>query len=282
MNDLLSAIDSTVSEAVKAAAPKKAAKPKAEPKPKAEAKPKAEPKAKAEPKPKAEPKAEPVAKPEPVTFKGFELAEGADIALLQSATDGAKAALDQIQSKDADLLGAYLALGEFQSEAVKLFKSMKLYGQYLAQELPASQSLDPALRSNCKWVYEALNLNGHEGSDILRVLGVNDLSAYKSKNPTVIKRDYKAIKDKAEAKAKADKMGLEYEDEDEAAGKVRKVEKEAEDKKTAASLKKAMKRFETLMNQHPDKEGAIEEACTIMAEVLSRKGKDQLDYILSL
>ena len=77
-------------------------------------------------------------------------------------------------------------------------------------------------------------------------------------------------------------MGIAYDDESEAAGKVRKAEKEAEDKKAAASLKKAMKRFETLLSQHPDKEGAIEEACTIMAEVLSRKGKDQLDYILSL
>jgi hypothetical protein len=147
----------------------------------------------------------------------YDLNAAADPKALKAAAAVASKALTAIGNKDADLLKHYMALGQFQSEAVKLFKSVKLYGMFLAKELPASQDLDSALRSNCKWLYEALNVEGAEGSDLLVVLGVNQLEDYKSKNPTVIKRDYKGAKKEAELAAMAEEAGKTVEElEDEA------------------------------------------------------------------
>ncbi|MBD3754212.1 MAG: hypothetical protein IE937_01055 [Gammaproteobacteria bacterium] len=256
-------------------APKKPAKKPAKNKPKAD-KPKAEPKVK-------EPK------PEPMVIKGadgttYEIAEGVDPATVEAEAKVAQAAIDAINNKDADLLGSYMALGKFQSEASKLFKSSKLYGQFLKNELPASQALDAALRSNCKWLYEAMNVEGAEGfSDLLHMLGgINRLEDYKSANPTVIKRAYKQAKKKADKLAEAEKAGIAVEDEDEALEALAKKEEASEKRKATRDLNNAIKRFEALVSEHHDKNDSIKEASDILREVLSRKSKEQIEYLLSL
>jgi hypothetical protein len=157
---------------------------------------------------KAAPKAPKVkeVKPEPVvvTFEGYELAEGADHATVFKGYQDAAQALDAIGTKDKALVGSYLALGEFQSKVAPLFKSTKIYGQFLKDKLPASQSLDPALRSNCKWLFENM-------TDVLSVLKLNQIEDYKSANPTVIKRDFKAAQALAEKQAKAEELGTDVE-----------------------------------------------------------------------
>lgn len=152
-------------------------------------------------------------KPKAVILKGadgseYELAADADPKEVQKEAASLRKSLGAIAKKDDSLLSHYLALGKFQSLVSKLFKSTKLYGQYLAKELPESQQLDAALRSNCKWLYEALNVIGAEGSDILSVLGVNRIEDYKSKNPTVIKRDYKAKAEELEKLKAAEELGV--------------------------------------------------------------------------
>jgi hypothetical protein len=195
-------IQDAVNEAIEEMATQptpKADKPKAGPKPKAE-KPKAAPKAKAE-------KPKPAPKPEPLKVDGFEVKEGADLVFLSEATKMANEAIESINRKDADLLGQYLSLGMFQSSVVGMFASTKVYGQYVAAKVPASAALDAALRSNCKWLYEALNKEDHEASDILTILGVNRIEDFKSANPTVIRREYKSLAELSKAKAKADAEG---------------------------------------------------------------------------
>lgn len=153
---------------------------------------------------------------------GFELRPEADPTIIANALEAAQAAAERINSKDADLLGAYLEIGKLAAEIAPAFKSMKVYGQALAKLVPASQSLDPALRSNCKWLHEALHATD---SDLLVTLNVNRLEDYKSANPTVIRREYKAVKD-AQAEAKeAEEAGLTVEELE---------AKEKADKETAA------------------------------------------------
>ncbi len=270
MNDMLPVVEPV----------KKAAKPKAAAKAPAKAAPKAEPKAPAKPNKvvKAEAKA--------VLFKAasgasYELSKDADPKLLKAAAADAAKALGAIGKKDADLLSHYMTLGKFQSEAAPLFKSSKLYGQFLAAELPASQELDPALRSNCKGVYEALKKAGAEGSDILSVLGVNRIEDYKSKNPTVIKRDYKA---KAEEVAKAKAA-------EEAGKSVEELEAEAEAKANAeseAAKEKAKKLIEEFAKSVAAKAmaGRKDEAETdvvdVLYEALFGKKKEAVEMIDSL
>jgi hypothetical protein len=201
-------IQDAVNEAIEEMATQptpEADKPKAGPKPKAD-KPKAAPKSKAEPKPKAE-KPAPAPKPEPITIDGFEVKEGADLVFLSEATKMANEAIESINRKDADLLGQYLSLGMFQSSVADMFASTKVYGQYVAAKVPASASLDAALRSNCKWLYEALNKEDHEAADILTILGVNHIENFKSANPTVIRREYKSRAEIAYAQAEAAAKG---------------------------------------------------------------------------
>jgi hypothetical protein len=197
-----------------------------QPKPKAE-KPKAGPKPKAD-KPKAE-KPKPAPKPEPLKVDGFEVKEGADLVFLSEATKLANEAIESINRKDADLLGQYLSLGMFQSSVVGMFASTKVYGQYVAAKVPASVSLDAALRSNCKWLYEALNKADHEASDLLTILGVNRIEDFKSANPTVIRREYKSLAEVSQTKAKAEAEGKTVEElEAEAEAKEAEAKKKAE------------------------------------------------------
>lgn len=195
---------------------------------KSKAKRPAKGKAKEEPKeePKEETPAEP--KPEPKMVGGVEVKDDADPEVIAKETEAAAAAFEKVANKDGELLESYLALGGFASKVSPMFASPKLYGQYLAKTIPASAKLDAALRSNCKWLWEALNLPDHEASDILSVLGgINDISSFKSQNPTVIKREYaKAVKAK-EAKEALKAEGKEVEDDEEAIKEVSKAAKEA-------------------------------------------------------
>lgn len=224
--DVAAAVEQVISSAAPADLPKakaKASKPKAD---KAKGKPKAEEKPKAGNKAKAE---EEKTKKAKIILKGadgseYELAEGADPKEVAKEAASLRKSLAAISKKDDSLLSHYLGLGKFQSLVSKLFKSTKLYGQYLAKELPESQELDAALRSNCKWLYEALNVEGSEGSDILSVLNVNRIEDYKSKNPTVIKRDYKAKKEELDKLKAAEELGVtveELESEEEAEAKAK-------------------------------------------------------------
>ena len=141
------------------------------------------------------------------------MTEDADTTVLDNALKSARESFSAIGRKDADLLSAYLDIGAFLSEVAPMFKSPKLFGQFVAKELPESAKLDPALRSNCKWVFEALNGIG-ENTDLLVILGVNDLASFKSGNPTVIRREYKALKDAAQAKANLAASGIDPDDEE--------------------------------------------------------------------
>jgi hypothetical protein len=221
-------IQAAVNEAIEEMATQptpEADKPKAGPKPKAD-KPKAAPKSKAEPKPKADkPKAGP--KPEPLKVDGFAVKEGADLVFLSEATEATKRAVAAIQTSTKDRLGSYLTLGMFLSSVVGMFASTKVYGQYVAAKVPESQELNASLRSNCKWLHEALNKPDHEASDLLSVLGVNRIEDHRSGDPDVIRRHYREAKAAREAQSKA-----------EAEGKtVAEIEAEAEAKEAEAKKK---------------------------------------------
>lgn len=200
------------------------------------------PKSKRKPKRAEDVKAE-TAKPKPAapTLDGYELKEGADPDEIRNATFEAVNAADAILRKDADLLDAYLDLGAFNAKAAKAFKSTKLMGQYIAEKVPASQSLDPALRSNCKWLWEALNDPSHAAyGDLLRRLGVNDLKSYKSANPTVIRREYTLLVKEEEAKAKAESLGIETDD---PAKAIAKAQKEKDDELFNEAMNESLEIF---------------------------------------
>lgn len=228
-------IQDAVNEAIEEMATQptpEADKPKAGPKPKAD-KPKAAPKPKAErskagPKPKAE-RSAPAPKPEPIMIDGFEVKEGTDLTLLAEITSRANEAIEAIKQNEADLLKQYLSLGMFQSSVVDMFASKKVYGQYVAAKVPDSAFMDAALRSNCKWLWQALNKADHEASDILTILGVNRIEDFKSANPTVIRREYREMAELAKAKAEADATGKTVEElEAEAEAKEAEAKKKAE------------------------------------------------------
>jgi hypothetical protein len=265
-------------DATTAPAPKKAKRPA---KPVKAEKPKAAEAEAAKPVRNAKP-----AKPEPVLFKGFALADGASPEAVETAAKKAQEALDAIKGSEAGLVGHYMTLGQFQSEAAPLFKSTKLYGEFLKAELPASQALDPALRSNCKWLFEALNAEGHEASDLLTVLGVNRIEDFKSGNPTVIRREYKAAKaeaDKAAAlKAKAEAEGVDVSE----AEKLMKEEAEAQAKKDQAAAKRKLtsleKKVKAFLMQHGDNEEMATEASDLIRGLIEANPKEQIAYLESI
>lgn len=270
------AIEETVNMAVETPAPKKKAQ-------------------------KAAPKSTPAATPEelgaetpaptkpaaPVLTIGgeaFTLKADADAASVAAMLAKAEEAANAINRKDSDLLASYLIIGEIGSALAAQFASTKVYGQALAKAAPASQSLDPALRSNCKWLWEALNVSGHEASDILHVLGVNDIAAYRSGNPHVIRRDYKAAKDKAEALAKAAEAGMEG-DEAELLAKVSdmtKAEKDAAKKAEAERLKKALKGFlNAALKADLELEAFTDDVENVVMSALFDGKSDTMDLLLS-
>lgn len=231
----------------------------------------------------ATPKPERNVKPEPVLYKTFELAEGVDPKAVEAAAKAAQVALDAITGTESKLVASYLALGQFQSEAAPMFKSSKLYGQFLKDELPASQSLDPALRSNCKWVYEAMNKEGNEASDILTVLEVNRIEDFKSGNPTVIRRTYKAAKAEADKtaklQAKAEEAGVDVSE----AEALMQSEAEAQAKKDQATAKRKLtaleKRIRTFLMQHDNIDDMADEATTLIREILDTEAKEQIAFL---
>lgn len=93
-----------------------------------------------------------------------------------------------------NILEARLAFGRRAAALGAQISSAKLLGQELARRYPASQHMDPALRSNCRWLVEALEEEGHEASDLLVVLGVTTVFDLRSDNPTVIRRKYNKAK----------------------------------------------------------------------------------------
>jgi hypothetical protein len=176
-------------------------------------------------------------------YKGFNVKEGTDLKALEADLVALSEAVAAISNKDSDLLVSYLMIGQGAAAIAPLFASTKLYGQFLAKEIPASSSLDPALRSNCKWLFEALNVAGHEASDLLVILDVNRIEDFKSGNPTVIKREYKSAVKAAEALNKAKALGLDCETSEQAEKEVKAVanaEKAEAEKKAAAALKRAV------------------------------------------
>ena len=274
-------LDGAIAEATKTEGkaktpPKKAAKPKATTKAKAAPKPKANPKGKGKEKPEAP------AKPDPVTFKGYELAEGETVKDVEDMVAIAEDALGAIESKDSDLLTCYLNFGGFQAQAAKMFKSTKLYGQFLKAELPASQRLDAALRSNCKWLWEALNVADHEASELLTVLGVNRIEDFKSGNPTVIKREFKAATKKAAALEKAKAEGIEAGDEEATIKAVSEAEKAAAAKDEEKAVRAALRVAKKALSEHEDAADAVEEALDFIKEVLTRSKADAIEYLKSI
>jgi DNA-binding transcriptional regulator YhcF (GntR family) len=266
--DVAAAADAVITPAVADASPKKAAKP-------AKAKPVKPSNAELDKKAKVEAAA--------IVYKGesgesYELAKDADPKALKVAAAAAIKALSAIGKKDADLLKHYLSLGQFQSEASKLFKSSKLYGLFLAKEMPASQELDAALRSNCKWVYEALNVAGSDGSDILVILGVNQIEDYKSKNPTVIKRDYKSLKKEAELNAMAQEAGKSVEELEAEANAVAEAEAEA----AADKLKSLIAEFVKNALAKENKAEAEADLLDVLNEVFLGKKKEAIEMLNSL
>jgi hypothetical protein len=221
--------------------------------------------------PKKAPKAkveEPAVVIEPTTFAGFEVkCTAAEAEALTQTAEAAKAAVEAISRKDQDLLTSYMLFGHFQSEVSKMFVSTKVYGQYLAKEMPATKSLDAALRSNCKWLYEALNVLGHDASDLLVVLGVNQIADFKSGNPTVIKREYSAAKKKEAATEKAKESGIEVsegEDVEKAVKAADKAAAEAAALAKTAAFKKALKAYVKAAGEKSDMETLLSDLIQVV------------------
>lgn len=214
----------------------------------------------------------------------YELKEGVDAAAVEAEAAAVADAVAAIAKNDSDLLPSYMALGKFASSVAPLFKSTKLYGQFLAAKAPASTTLDPALRSNCKWLYEALNVADHEGADILSVLGVNRIEDYKSSNPTVIKRAFKEAQKKADKLAKAAEKGFDTANEDEAISALTAAEKKAEETKTKREITKAVNNLIRFCGEQEKKEDALSEVADMIKEMLNEhKGiKSQVDFLAGL
>lgn len=246
------------------------------PKPKKARKPKVKPVKTAEEVNASKANPQPV---EPYEIDGFAINEDADAAAIQKETDEAREAVEKINSKDADLLPAYLKLGEYAYEIAPLFKSKKIYGQFLAVKIPASQSLDAALRSNCKWLYEALNVQESENSDLLGILGVNRIEDYKSANPTVIRRDYTNAKKQAEAQKVAESEGKTV---DELEAEAKAQAKEAAEKRNEDFMAAMLVMAAEAKSKATKEAVASYIADTLQAIILSNsKTTDVMDHIIS-
>lgn len=107
---------------------------------------------------------------------------------------------ETIEGRRLSVLTARLKIGRYQHHLKQQMPSDKLYGIQLAQDIPATKKMDPALLSNQKWLYEALYVPGHKANDILEVLGITGIEGFKSDNPTVIRRQYRKKKNASKAK----------------------------------------------------------------------------------
>lgn len=218
--------------------------------------------------PSGVPQETPVAAPKP-SYSGFEVKDASYVEPLKALTESTSSAIDAIANRDADLLQSYLVLGEFQSKAAPMFSAPRVYGEFLAKELPASQKLDPALRTNCKWLWEALNLPGHDASDILSVLGgINDISSFRSQNPTVIRREYRTIKDKAVKLAQAREAGIEEDDEDAAVKAVSKQEKNRKKELQEQVISDMLRGVQRSLDSAKARKKTYEEALALLQEAI--------------
>lgn len=213
-----------------------------------------------------------------LTIEGFAVNEGTDLDAIRKDTEDAAKAADAIQRKDADLLGAYLALGRFNSEAAKAFKSTKLFGQYVAKTVPASAHLDAAVRSNCKWLYEALNDPQHDAyGKLLPALGVNDIASYKSGNPSVIRRDFQHITKEAEAKAKAEALGIEGDDPVKALAGVERAKAKAA---LTEQIEEAMTILQGKLTDSKQSKAVIaRNVAFLVAKIIGTKAEDALEAV---
>lgn len=238
-------------------------------------------------KPKAEPKPKPE-KPTPVMVDGFELKDTteSEAKAIAAETEAVAKAVQAIADKENDLLSSYMTLGKFASEVAPRFKSTKLYGQYLAKAAPASQTLDAPLRSNCKWLYEALHNPDHKDADLLATLGLNprandkqaEMAKFKSGNPTVIKRSYNDAKKEADKRQKAIEAGVNPDDDDELA----KMQQAEKDKASASSKRKVTKAVKNLVrycNAQEEKADALAEIEDTLKEMFN--GHKSTDAMLN-
>lgn len=81
-----------------------------------------------------------------------------------------------------------LKIGKLMSDLAKVTPSKKLLGLGLKKKYPEIAEISSCSRSNCRWLYEALS--GEQDTDILDVLGVSQIEDFKSRNATVIRREY--------------------------------------------------------------------------------------------
>lgn len=117
-----------------------------------------------------------------------------NLELARIKTDAQIAAKELKAKFDNDFLyhfERFMKIGRYQHHLRETYSSTKEYGARLAREIPESQKMDVALRSNNLWLYKALHVVGSEGNDIREVLGIKDLPDFGSYNATVIKRKYK-------------------------------------------------------------------------------------------
>ena len=253
--------------------------------------------------PKQAPKAAPKAAPKEVAVtpvpkltikigdEAFDLIEGADAKDIAAKAKAVSKAADAIQRKDNDLLASYFAIGEFASAVAPMFASPKVYGQYLAKAAPASASLDPALRSNCKWLWEAVNDANHDAfADLLVHLGLNpkandrtaEIAKFKSGNPTVIRREYTAAKKKSETLATAKERGLDLSNEEEAMKSVAKADKDKADKAMKTAITKAINNLAKYVGAQESKEDAIAEVTDVLKTMFTEhKGLEKQVAFLS-
>lgn len=227
------------------------------------------------------------AKPKTVTLSGgekIELRKKADLTLLEKETKAIGPQLSKIVKADADLLSDYLALGKFQSTVTRMFKSTKLAGLFIKDKLPEASKIDPAVRSNSKWLWEALNVDDHEASDILFILGgITKIGDYKSAHPSVIARHYKKAKTRVEGLKKASENKIDTSDEESALEKLSVLEAKNSAKKMARDRNAAVKNSVKYFIQQPDKECVISKLESVLKVMLKEKSvAKQLLYLQEL
>lgn len=65
-------------------------------------------------------------------------------------------------------LSCHLAFGEFSSTSKPMFRSTRKHGEFIAKMVPKSAIMDAALRTNSKWLWEALNIPDHTAATFLK------------------------------------------------------------------------------------------------------------------
>ena len=96
-------------------------------------------------------------------------------------------------------LAAFISFGAQLAQLERDIPSTKVRGNEIAKRFPQSQSMDPAKRSHCKWLYRALHEAGHPAGDIHQVLGLRSIMdiCKRTDHPTVINKMYLRAKAKA-------------------------------------------------------------------------------------